>query len=121
TGSLRSRWIRVSGPERRPALPVGKRRQVGGVGDRRAERGRPPMRSDEGGRGDIAADARVAQLGQGPALDLADALAGEVEVLPHLRQGAGLALVEAEAQIEDPALPPVEGLGTLRDSLTRDR
>src|SRR5438132_3999610 len=37
----------------------------------------------------------VAELGHGPGLDLADALPGEVEVLAHLLQGAGLAPVQA--------------------------
>jgi hypothetical protein len=42
-------------------------------------------------------DRRVAQLGHGFGLDLADALTGEVEVLTHLLEGAGLASVEPEA------------------------
>src|SRR6188508_614998 len=45
--------------------------------------------------------ARVTQLRHGPCLDLADALAGEVEVLAHVLEGAGLAAVEAEAQAQD--------------------
>src|SRR3546814_11308880 len=40
---------------------------------------------------------------------MADALAGEVEVLPDLFEGAGLATVEAEAQLQDLALAVVEG------------
>src|SRR5438093_7561967 len=75
------------------------------------------MRSDEGGGGNVAAHARVAQLGEGPALDLPDPLAGEVEVLPHLRKGAGLALVETEAQLENAALALVEVLQHLSDVL----
>ena len=51
---------------------------------------------------------RVAQLRHGPGLDLADALTGEVEVLAHLFEGAGLAPVEAEAQLQDLALALVE-------------
>src|SRR5437588_6009932 len=50
----------------------------------------------------------VAQLRHGPGLDLADALAGQVEVLADLLERAGLAAVEAEAQLEDLALPLVE-------------
>ena len=50
----------------------------------------------------------VTQLGHRPSLDLADALTGEVEVLAHLLERAGLAAVEAEAEAEDLALPLVE-------------
>src|SRR5438309_10027895 len=49
-------------------------------------------------------DRRVTQLRHGPHLDLADALPGEVEVLAHLVERAGLAPVEAVAQPEDLAL-----------------
>src|SRR4029079_17154265 len=51
---------------------------------------------------------RVAQLAHRPCLDLADALAGEVEVLPDLLQRAWLAAVETEAQLEDLPLALVE-------------
>src|SRR4029077_10551469 len=51
---------------------------------------------------------RVAQLRHRPCLDLADPLTGEVEVLAHLFEGAGLAAVEAEAQLQDLALALVE-------------
>src|SRR5699024_11003785 len=40
----------------------------------------------------------VAQLRHGPRLDLTDALAGEVEVLPHLLERARFPAVEAETQ-----------------------
>src|SRR5690606_12257815 len=51
---------------------------------------------------------RVPQLRHRPRLDLADALAGEVEVLAHLLERPRLAPVEAEAQLEDLALALVE-------------
>src|SRR3546814_19173854 len=71
----------------------------------------------EGGRGRLHSQkvacagvaARVAELRHGTGFDLADALAGEVEVLPDLFEGAGLATVEAEAQLKDLALAVVEG------------
>src|SRR3546814_14701077 len=71
----------------------------------------------EGGRGRLHSQkvacagvaARVAELRHGTGFDLADALAGEVEVLPDLFEGAGLATVEAEAQLQDLALAVVEG------------
>ena len=43
-----------------------------------------------------------------PGLDLADPLAGEVEGVAHLLEGAGLAAVEAVAQAQDLALALVE-------------
>src|SRR5581483_11520387 len=51
---------------------------------------------------------RVPQLRHRACLDLADALAGEVEVLAHLFERARLAAVEAEAQLQDLALALVE-------------
>ncbi len=50
----------------------------------------------------------VTQLGHRPRLNLADALTGQVEVLPDLLEGARLAAVEAEAQAQDLALTLVE-------------
>ena len=50
----------------------------------------------------------VPQLGHRPRLDLADPLTGEVEVLADLFQGARLAAVEAEAELQDLALALVE-------------
>src|SRR5581483_12191075 len=52
--------------------------------------------------------AGVAQLGHGAGFDLADALAGEIEVLTDLFEGAGLAAVEAEAEAQDLALALVK-------------
>ena len=49
--------------------------------------------------------ARVAQLAQRPRLDLADALAREVELLADLGQRLRLGLVEAEAQRQHAPLP----------------
>ena len=51
---------------------------------------------------------RMAKLGHGPRLDLADPLTGQVEVLAHLFERARLATVETETQAEDLALPLVE-------------
>ena len=50
----------------------------------------------------------VAQLRHRPGLDLADPLTGQVEVLADLFERAGLAPVEAEAQLEDLLLTGVE-------------
>ena len=64
---------------------------------------------------------RVAQLRHGAGLDLADALTGEVEVLADLFEGAGLAPVEAEAQLEDLALTLVERAEQPGDLLGQQR
>ena len=45
------------------------------------------------------------QLGQRLGLDLADALPGDAEPLGHLFQGARVLALEAEAQLDDLALP----------------
>src|SRR3954469_7510135 len=51
---------------------------------------------------------RVAQLRHRPSFDLADALAGEVEVLTDFFERAGLPAIETEPQLEDLALTLVE-------------
>ena len=56
----------------------------------------------------MARAARVAQLGEGLGLDLADPLTGEVELLPHLVEGERTLGVEAEAKGEDLLLAVVE-------------
>src|SRR5581483_11296849 len=87
---------------------------------------RPPFPREggrAGGRGELDGEevartrvaAGVAQLRHRPRLDLADALAGEVEVLADFLEGAGLAAVEAEAEAEDLALALVEGAEELGD------
>ena len=43
--------------------------------------------------------AGVAELAEGFGFDLADALAGDVELLAHLFQGAGAAVLDAEAEL----------------------
>src|SRR5947208_12103198 len=48
------------------------------------------------------------QLRHGPRLDLADAFAGQVEMLAHLFQRARLAAVETETQPQDLALALVQ-------------
>ena len=50
---------------------------------------------------ELLAAVGVAQLGQRLGLDLADPLAGDAELLAHLLERAGLAVVEAEAQPHD--------------------
>ena len=52
----------------------------------------------------LAAAGRVAQLAQGFGLDLADPLAGDVEFLAHFLKGAGPAVLETEAELEDASL-----------------
>jgi hypothetical protein len=59
----------------------------------------------------------VAQLGKGLALDLADALPGEVEGVTDLFQGAGITPVQSVAQAEDLPLPGIEGPQELLDLL----
>ena len=51
----------------------------------------------------------MAQFSQGLGLDLADALTGDVELLAHLLQGAGAAVLNAEAQLEHLLLPGSQG------------
>ena len=47
----------------------------------------------------------MAELPQGLGLDLTDALPGDVELLAHFLQGAGAAVLNAEAQLEHLLLP----------------
>src|SRR5690606_15611487 len=65
--------------------------------------------------------ARVTQLAHRPRLDLADALAGEVEVLADLLERARFAAIEAEAELEDLALAVVERGEQSRDLLREQR
>ena len=44
-------------------------------------------------------------------LNLSDALPGDIELLPHLLQGAGAAILNAEAQLEYLLLPGGEAPG----------
>src|SRR6185369_3725372 len=63
----------------------------------------------------------VTQLRHGPGFDLADPLPGQVEVLPHLFEGAGLAPVQAETQLEDLPLTLVERREQAGDLLGQER
>ena len=47
----------------------------------------------------LAAPRRVAELAQGLGLDLADAFAGDVELLAHFLKGAGPAVLQPKAQL----------------------
>src|SRR4051794_9816227 len=67
--------------------------------------GRPPASAAVEVVAQLLAAQRVAQLGQGLRLDLADALAGDAELLADLLERAGLAVVEAEAEPDDLLLP----------------
>src|SRR5664280_752651 len=71
------------------------------------------QRRQEGSDGQEVAGAgvrgRMPELRHGPGLDLADPLAGQVEVLADLLERAGLAPIEAEAQTQDLPLAFVEG------------
>src|SRR4030067_15102 len=79
---------------------------------RRAGHGAPrtPRGADGGGSMvvreafELAAAARVLELAQGLGLDLADALAGDLELLADLLEGVLVAVAQAEAHLEDPAL-----------------
>ena len=51
----------------------------------------------------------MAQLSEGLGLDLADAFPGDVELLADLLQGAGAAVLNAEAQLQHLLLPGGEG------------
>src|SRR5450759_3732222 len=53
---------------------------------------------------ELAGAARVAQLAQRLGLDLADALAGDVELLAHFLESAGPTVFEAEAKLQDATL-----------------
>src|SRR4029453_1813939 len=59
---------------------------------------------------ELLAAGGVAQLGEGLGLDLADALAGDAEFAADLLQGAGVAVGEAEAELDDLLLPLREGV-----------
>jgi hypothetical protein len=48
---------------------------------------------------------RVAQLAQSLRLDLADAFAGDVELLAHFLESAGTAVLEPKPELQDAALP----------------
>ena len=87
----------VAGP---PARPEGRRCR--GLSRRRCAGRAPRAVAPEPG------DARVAQLAEGPGLDLADALAGEIERVADLGQRARPVGVEPEAQRQDRPLALVE-------------
>src|ERR1019366_7419070 len=53
---------------------------------------------------ELARTARVAQLAQCRRLDLADPLAGHVELLAQFLEGAGVPVLEAKAELEDASL-----------------
>src|SRR5699024_7089892 len=55
------------------------------------------------------AAAGVAQFSEGLGLDLADALPGDVEFLAHFLQGAGAAVLNAEAELQHLLLPGSQG------------
>src|SRR5918992_1933368 len=59
---------------------------------------------------ELLAAGGVAQLGEGLGLDLADALAGDPELAADLLEGAGVAVGEAEAELDDLLLPLREGV-----------
>src|SRR5262245_11050997 len=63
----------------------------------------------------------MTQLGERFRLDLADALAGDAELLADLLERAHLAVVEPEAQAHDLPLPVVELLERLDDRLGEQR
>src|SRR6478736_3652555 len=53
---------------------------------------------------ELAAAGWVAQLAQRLGLDLADPLAGDVDLLAHLLEGPGTPVLEAEAELEHASL-----------------
>ena len=51
----------------------------------------------------------MAQLAHGPGFDLTDPLPGEVEVFAYFFERARFAPIQSETELEDLALPLVEG------------
>src|SRR4051794_14016559 len=90
--SVRRRSAMVMGP----SSPTTSELVAVSVGFRRLlQRVRLSAGEEEAG---LVVQAGLAQLGHGALLDLADALPGELEVLGHVVEGAGLAPVEAVAE-----------------------
>ena len=63
----------------------------------------------------------MAQLAQGLGLDLADTLTGDVELLAHLLQGAGAAVLDAEAQLQHLLLTGGQGAQHVHQLLLQQR
>ena len=63
----------------------------------------------DSGEGRLPVGRGVPKLRHGPSLDLADALPGQAEMLADLIERAALPPVKAEAQPQDPPLPPGRG------------
>ena len=53
---------------------------------------------------ELAAAGRVAELAESLGLDLADPLAGDVELLAHFLQGAGPTVLQSEPELQHPPL-----------------
>ena len=74
---------------------------------------------------ELAGAAGVAELAEGFGLDLPDALARDAEVAPDLFEGAAAPVVQAEAELQDPALALAEraerALDLLAEELERRR
>src|SRR5262245_30026630 len=74
---------------------------------------------------ELAAPGRVAELPESLRLDLADALAGDVELLAHFLEGPGAAVLQPEAELEHPSLATRQGvehrLHLLLEQLVRGR
>src|SRR5690606_26558226 len=64
---------------------------------------------------ELPASNRVLQFPDGLGLDLADALAGDLEDPAHLLQGVGVAVAQTVAELDDLALAVGEGLQDLVD------
>src|ERR1044072_3208138 len=94
----------MRGPPMATEIRSGARRQI----DSRGSSALDPAALQEGL--ELARAGRMAQLAQGLGLDLADALAGDREVLAHLFQGVLAAVAQAEAHLDDLLLARGEGL-----------
>ena len=68
----------------------------------------------------MAGAAGMAELAEGLGLDLADTLAGDVELLTHLLKSAGAAVVETEAELDDVLLAGSQGVKLALDDLAED-
>ena len=62
----------------------------------------------------------MAESSQGLCLYLADTLPSYAKLSPHLFQGAAAAVLQAEAQLEDAALPDVEGVQNVLNQLLQE-
>ena len=98
-----------------------RRAALDGVAGATSVRGAPPEGLSPFGEWPAAGCRGVPQLRHGSRFDLADPLAGQPEAEADLVQRLGFAVVEPEAQPDDPPLPLVEQLEEPGDLLPDER